>query len=319
MNYKPIIIVAGEPNSIFFEIFFKVIKKKIKSPIILIASEQLILKQAKFLGKKINLNLINEDDLIKKKNNLKKINLINVDFKQNKAFDKITPKSNEYISSCFKIAIKLIQNNISNKLINGPIAKKTFLKNKFNGITEFLAKKTNTKDFAMIIYNKKLSVCPLTTHLPIKYVSKKINKLELIKKVVLINKFWKTKFGKKVKIGVTGLNPHCESIDSFNEDKSIIYPTIKKLKKLKYDIQGPLAGDTIFLKDNRKKFDLIIGMYHDQVLTPIKTLFEYEAINITIGLPFIRVSPDHGPNESMLGKNKSNHLSLHNSIKFLDF
>jgi 4-hydroxythreonine-4-phosphate dehydrogenase len=319
MNYKPIIIVAGEPNSIFFEIFFKVIKKKIKSPIILIASEQLILKQAKVLGKKINLNLINEDDLIKKKNDLKKMNLINVDFKQTKAFDKITPKSNEYISSCFKIAIKLIQNNISNKLINGPISKKTFLKNKFNGITEFLAKKTNTKDFAMIIYNKKLSVCPLTTHLPIKYVSKKINKLELIKKVVLINKFWKTKFGKKIKIGVTGLNPHCESIDIFNEDKSIIYPAIKKLKKLKYDIQGPLAGDTIFLKDNRKKFDLIIGMYHDQVLAPIKTLFEYEAINITIGLPFTRVSPDHGPNESMLGKNKSNHLSLHNSIKFLDF
>ena len=102
------------------------------------------------------------------------------------------------------------------------------------------------------------------------------------------------------------LNPHCESIDSFNEDKNIIYPTIKKLKKLKYNIEGPLAADTIFLKNNRKKFDLIIGMYHDQVLTPIKTLFEYDAINITIGLPFIRVSPDHGPNESMLGKNKSN-------------
>jgi 4-hydroxythreonine-4-phosphate dehydrogenase len=319
MNYKPIIIVAGEPNSVFFEIFFKVIKKKIKSPIILIASEKLILKQASVLRKKISLNLINENDVIKKKNNLKKINLINVDFKQTKAFEKITPRSNEYISSCFQIALRLIKNNISNKFINGPISKKTFLKNKFNGITEFLAKKTNTKDFAMIIYNKKLSVCPLTTHLPIKYVSKRINKLELIKKVRLVDKFWKIKFNKKIKIGVTGLNPHCESIDSFNEDKSIIYPTIKKLKKLKYDIQGPLAADTIFLKNNRKKFDLIIGMYHDQVLAPIKTLFEYEAINITIGLPFIRVSPDHGPNESMLGKNKSNHLSLHNSIKFLDF
>ena len=319
MNYKPIIIVAGEPNSVFFEIFFKVIKKKIKSPIILIASEKLIIKQASVLRKKISLNLINENDVIKKKNNLKKINLINVDFKQTKAFEKITPRSNEYISSCFQIALRLIKNNISNKFINGPISKKTFLKNKFNGITEFLAKKTNTKDFAMIIYNKKLSVCPLTTHLPIKYVSKRINKLELIKKVRLVDKFWKIKFNKKIKIGVTGLNPHCESIDSFNEDKNIIYPTIKKLKKLKYDIQGPLAADTIFLKNNRKKFNLIIGMYHDQVLAPIKTLFEYEAINITIGLPFIRVSPDHGPNESMLGKNKSNYLSLHNSIKFLDF
>ena len=122
----------------------------------------------------------------------------------------------------------------------------------------------------MIIYNKNLSVCPLTTHLPIKYVSKKINKLEIINKVKLIDNFWKKKFNKKVKIGVTGLNPHCESIDSFNEDKKIILPTIKKLKKLKYNIEGPLAADTIFLKNNRKKFDLIIGMYHDQVLTPLK-------------------------------------------------
>jgi len=144
-----------------------------------------------------------------------------------------------------------------------------------------------------------------------------INKI--INKVKLINNFWRKEFGKQVKIGVTGLNPHCESIDSFSEDKKIILPTIKNLKKLKYNIEGPLAADTIFLKDNRKKFDLIIGMYHDQVLTPIKTLFEYDAINITIGLPFIRVSPDHGLNDSMLGKNKSNYLSLLNSIKFLDF
>ena len=79
----------------------------------------------------------------------------------------------------------------------------------------------------MIIYNKNLSVCPLTTHLPIKYVSKKINKLEIINKVKLINNFWKEKFNKKVKIGVTGLNPHCESIDSFNEDKKLFYLQLK--------------------------------------------------------------------------------------------
>ena len=319
MNFKPIIIVAGEPNSIFFELFFKVIKKKIRSPIILIASKKLIIKQAKILKKKINFNITNEFEIIKKKNNLKKINLIDVDFKQTLGFSKITPKSNHYISTCFNVAIKLLKNNVSDKLINGPVSKKNFLNNKYNGITEYLANKTNTKKFAMIIYNKNLSVCPLTTHLPIKYVSKKVSNLEITNKVKLINNFWKKKFKKKVKIGITGLNPHCESVDDFNEDKRIILPTIKKLKKLKYNIEGPLAADTIFLKDNRKKFDLIIGMYHDQVLTPIKTLFEYNAINLTIGLPFIRVSPDHGPNETMLGKNKSNYLSLYNSIKFLDF
>jgi 4-hydroxythreonine-4-phosphate dehydrogenase len=320
VNFKPIIIVAGEPNSIFFEIFLKVINKnEFKCPIILIASKNIILKQSKILKKKISFNLINESDVIENQYKLKKINLINVDFKQSQAFGKISSKSNKYISLCFDIAINLLRQGISNKLINGPISKKTFLKKKFNGITEFLAKKTNVKKFAMIIYNKNLSVCPLTTHIPVKYVSKKINKLEIKNKVKLINKFWKEQFGKQVKIGMTGLNPHCESIDNYNEDINIISPVIKKLKKLKYNVEGPLAADTIFLKNNRKKFDLIIGMYHDQVLTPIKTLYEYDAINITIGLPFIRVSPDHGPNESMLGKNKSNYLSLLNSIKFLDY
>ena len=319
MNYKPIIIVAGEPNSVFFELFFNVIKEKIKSPIVLIASKQLMFKQAKILKKKIRFSITNELDVIKNKNNLEKINLIDVEFKQSTAFSKITSKSNHYITECFDIAIKLLKNNVSNKFINGPISKKTFLKKKFNGITEYLANKTNTKKFAMIIYNKKLSVCPLTTHLPVKYISKRINKLEIINKVKLIDSFWKKQFGKKVKIGITGLNPHCESIDKFNEDRSIIFPTIKKLKNLRYNIDGPLAADTIFLKNNRKKFNLIVGMYHDQVLTPMKTLFEYDAINVTIGLPFLRVSPDHGPNETMLGKNRSNYISLLNSIKFLDF
>ena len=83
-------------------------------------------------------------------------------------------------------------------------------------------------------------------------------------------------------------------------------------------IFGPYAADTIFLKKNRSKFNVIVGMYHDQVLAPIKTLVEYDAINITLGLPFLRISPDHGPNEKMLGKNLSNPQSLFYAIKFLD-
>ena len=170
----------------------------------------------------------------------------------------------------------------------------------------------------MVIYNKSLSVSPITTHLPLKYVSKKIKKSKIISKVKTINSFWQKRFKKKPKIAITGLNPHCESIDSFNEDIKIILPTIKFLKK-KYDISGPFPADTIFLKNNRSKFEIIVGMYHDQILAPAKTLFEYDAINITAGLPFIRVSPDHGPNEQMLGKNISNPLSLIRSIQFLDF
>lgn len=319
MNFKPIIIVAGEPNSIFFEIFLKIINKNsFKSPIILIASKNLLQKQIKFFKSKIK---IHELDYSKKKlniQNLDKINLINVDYNQKKIFEKISNKSSLYIEDCFKIALEILKNKISNKLINGPISKKFFLKKKFIGITEYLAKKTNSNNVAMVIYNKSLSVSPITTHLPLKYVSRKIKKSLIENKVKTISSFWLKHFNKKPKIGITGLNPHCESIDSFNEDAQIIKPTVQFLKK-KYNISGPFPADTIFLKDNRNKFDIIIGMYHDQILTPVKTLFEYDAINVTVGLPFIRVSPDHGPNEQMLGKNISNPLSLTRSIQFLDF
>jgi 4-hydroxythreonine-4-phosphate dehydrogenase len=170
----------------------------------------------------------------------------------------------------------------------------------------------------MLIYNKELSVCPVTTHLPLKFVSKNIKKTKIHEKIELINQFYKKKFKINPRIGVLGLNPHCETIDKFNEDEKIIKPIIKYFKKLKYNITGPLSADTAFLKNNRKHFDVLVGMYHDQVLIPIKTLFEYDAINITLGLPFTRISPDHGPNETMLGKNKSNPLSLIKAINFLD-
>jgi len=319
MKFKPILIVAGEPNSIFFEIFLKTIKKnKFKSPIILIASKRMLKKNMQYFKNNIKFK---EIDLSKK---IKKIypgilNLINVEYNQKNIFEKISKKSNTYINKSFKIALQILNEGITNKFINGPISKKTFLNKNFYGITEYLAHKTNSKNIAMIIYNKSLSVSPLTTHQPVKYISKKITKSNIINKVNIIDTFWREHFKSKPKMALTGLNPHCESTDNFNEDEKIIKPTIKYLKKNNYNILGPFPADTLFLKDNRKKFDIVIGMYHDQVLTPAKTLFEYDAINVTVGLPFIRVSPDHGPNEQMLGKNKSNHLSILRSLQFLDF
>ena len=319
MVYKPILIVAGEPNSIFSEIFFKSIKyKKYKSPIIIIASKKLIELQMRKLNVNKKIRLIDFLDIEKYNFDNRKINLIDVNFDQKKPFKRISNKSNTYIEKSFEIAIQILKKKITNKLINGPISKKFFLKKKFLGITEYLAFKTKTKNFAMLIYNKELSVCPLTTHLPLKKVSKKISNNLIRNKVKLIDNFYKKYFKHRPKIAITGLNPHCESTDDFNEDDKIIKPTTKSLIKSNYRILGPFAADTIFLRKNRKKFNVIIGMYHDQVLTPIKTLFEYDAINITLGLPFIRISPDHGPNESMLGKNKSNPKSLINALTFLD-
>ena len=318
MKLKPILIVSAEPNSIFLEIFFKALKKKIKSPLILIASKNLVESQMQKLKFKKKIQLINYENLNKSNLNNKFINLINLDYKQNKPFKKISKKSKKYIDESFSIAFKIINSGYTDKFINGPVSKKNFLKNKYLGITEFISKKYKIKSSAMLIFNKKLSVCPITTHLPLKYIAKKINKKLIQEKIFLIDKFYKEKIGFKPKIGVLGLNPHCESISKFNEDEKIIKPSIKFLKKLNIKVSGPFSADTCFIKKNREKFDVIVGMYHDQVLTPIKTLFEYDAINITLGLPFIRISPDHGPNEKMIGKNTSNPLSLIRAIEFLD-
>ena len=224
--------------------------------------------------------------------------------------------ANSFIENSFKKGFELLSYLKTYKLINGPISKKEFLNKKFPGITEYLAKKSKIKRIAMLIYNENLSVCPLTTHVPLKKVTNKLQKK--YKGKSLFNFEFYKRFRKiSPRIAVLGLNPHCETTDKFNEDEKIVLPTINKLKK-GFKISGPHSADTIFLRQNRTKYDVILGMYHDQVLTPLKTIYEYDAINITLGLPYIRISPDHGPNKKMFGKNLSNPLSLIKAISFLD-
>ncbi len=319
MNNKPIIIVAGEPNSVFLEIFFKCKKKiNVKKPIIIIASKKLLLLQMKKLGFNFEVNLLNVNRLKFNLLDNKKINLIDIEYKFNKIFDKISENSNPYINESFRVALKILKEKNCSGLINGPISKKHFLKGESLGITEYLSKKTKTGSVAMIIFNKKLSVSPITTHLALKDVNKSISKKKIRKHIELITEFYKKNFKKNSRIAITGLNPHCESNFKDCEEDKIIIPAIRALKASNYHVAGPFPGDTIFMKENLKNFDVVVGMYHDQVLSPMKALFGFDAINITLGLPFIRISPDHGPNSTMLGKNLSNPQSLINALKFLD-
>ena len=308
MNSKPILIVPGEKKSIFFEIFFKSLKlRSISSPLILICDKKNLNKEIKKYKFKNLIEQIKPYKIKSKKFHKNKIYLIDVKYQN----------SYIYVHNCFKVAFKLIKEGLTKKMINGPINKTKTLNKKYLGVTEFVAKNFNVKKFGMLIYNKKLSVCPVTTHLPLKLVAKKITKDKIKEKIVIVDSFYKKFLGIKPRIAVLGLNPHCESILKFNEDNEIIHPVIRSFND-KINVKGPLPADTIFLKNNRKKFDVIVGMYHDQVLTPIKTIFEYDAINITVGLPFLRVTPDHGPNQKMIGENISNPISLIRSLKFLD-
>ena len=195
---KPVIVVLGEPNSVFVEILAKVlskasIKKNLNYPIILIGSKKLVISQLKFLKKRLKfVDLKNSPNNLHKLKNI--IYLINVNFNFKNPFEKISYNSQTYISNCFKIGINFMNKGLSKIIINGPISKKHFLDNKFPGITEYVfsksIKKKNRKP-VMLIFNKKFSVSPVTTHLPLRDVSKKINKNIIENNILRIDEFYK--------------------------------------------------------------------------------------------------------------------------------
>ena len=317
---KKIIIVAGDPHSINAEIIHKVwkkIDKKIKRKIFLIANFKLIKAQFKRLNAKINLIKLKNVDEIKKNNYLK---IVDVPLNFKNPYNVPFSNSSKYIINSLNLAHKLASYKKEIKgIINCPINKKLIKSTNKIGVTEFLASKnkTNNGSEVMMIHNKKISVVPLTTHIDIKKVSKKINSAFIQKKIKILNKSYKNLFKKKPKIGLLGLNPHNSELKKKSEELLHIIPAIKKLKKIGLNISGPLVADTAFVKIY-KNYDVIVGMYHDQVLTPFKSLFHYDAINITLGLDYIRVSPDHGPAIDLIKKNKASSLSLLKCIKFIN-
>ena len=316
---KKIIIVAGDPNSINSEIISKTwraVNTSIKRKIYLIGNFNLINKQFKKLKRKVSIIKVKQ---LKDSSSPNKLKIIDIPLNFKNPFKVSLQDSTKYIIESFNLAHKLAKNKKVKGLINCPIDKKLLNKSKKIGVTEFLASKNkiNKGSEVMFIHNKKLSVVPITTHINIKNVSKKININSIIKKMNTLQKDFKKLFGKRPKIGILGLNPHNAELNSNSEEVRIINPAILKLKKKGFYVEGPLSADTLFI-NNYKKYDVIVGMYHDQVLTPFKSLFKFDAINITLGLDYLRVSPDHGPAKDIINKNTANHLSLLSCVKFIN-
>ena len=313
-----IIIVSGDPNSINSEIIYKswkIINKSLKNKIYVISNYRLLKNQFKKLKYPITLNIVKN---INEKGSVNSLNILNIDLKFKNPFNVQKIYASKFVIECLNYAHKLAQNKEISGIINCPINKTLFIKEKI-GVTEFLANKCKVRDNSevMLIRNKKLSVCPVTTHINVKEISKKITSEIIIKKINTIQSWFKRKFKKKPKIAILGLNPHNAELRKNSEEVKIIIPSISKLKKKGINIKGPLVADTVFIKDY-KNFDIIIGMFHDQVLAPFKTLFKFDAINITLGLKYLRVSPDHGTAPDLIGKNKANYNSLLECINFVN-
>lgn len=317
---RPIAIILGEPNSISSEIIFKswIKKKKFKHrPCLVIGNYNLLYRQLKYFKLNLKLKLIGRNFKFK---DLKGafIPVIDIKYNQKKKFDKISAKSNKFIFNCYSEALNLLKKNKILGIISGPISKETLLNKKFNGITEFIAYKTKSNNPVMLIYSNKIAVVPVTTHVAIKKVASTLSSEKIVRQVRETAFFYKKYFNKKAKIAITSLNPHSFSGQKFSEEEKIIIPAIKKLRKKKISVFGPYAADSLFSTSNYKKFDVFVGMYHDQVLTPIKTVMGFKAINVTLGLPFIRVSPDHGVAKDIVGKKIADPTSLVESIKFFN-
>ena len=228
------------------------------------------------------------------------------------------PPSRGYIGRELKIAKLALKKKIS-AIVTSPIEKSVIRKKKknFSGHTFYIAKLTSIRTPIMFLTSPKLNVVPLTQHISLRQAIKGVTKKRIILTTKLINKCLIKDFGlKKPKIAITGLNPHAGEDGHFgNEEKTIIKPAIKKIENSGIDINGPFPADTIFNTYNGKKFDAIICMYHDQATIPIKTLDFHFGVNITLGIPIIRTSPDHGVAMDIAGKGLANEKSFYSAIK----
>ena len=246
---------------------------------------------------------------IYKKSKSKKISFIDISLKNSNYF--------KYLNSITDLSIEMLQNKKINVIINMPLNKKKFLKNKFDGYTEFFSSKLNQLGQEnMLLYNKNFSVLPLTTHLKLKDVSKQIKKVKINRAIINVYNFFKKIIKKKISIKVLGLNPHAGIDLNNSEEKKFIVPILAKLKKKISNLEGPISADTAFIKNNKNT--IFVGMYHDQVLPVFKAICKFDGINITIGLKYLRLSPDHGVGRNISKNNLINNKSFLNCIKFCE-
>ena len=310
MISKPTFVSLGDPSGIGPEVFIKAIKdQKLKhhlSKVILVSSPKVIEGAISALGVKQKINRISDI----KNTRPDSINLINVDGCKDFVLGEPTFNNSKFIVECLSKAADLALKN-SSCLVTGPLNKSIIQKHiqNFTGHTEFLKRKFNANEVLMYMTNGNLHLGILTTHIPLKEVSSAISR-DLIK-----NKYKLLHHGlidifklANPKIAVLGINPHAGEFGTIgNEEQNIILPAIDELQHEGYDAYGPVSADTVF---TQTKYNAVLSMYHDQALPVVKTIDFNKTVNITLGLPFLRISVDHGTAEDIAKNYSANYESM---------
>ena len=224
------------------------------------------------------------------------------------------PKSAEYIINIFEESVKKTISNEFNAIVTCPINKEVINEGgiPFTGHTEELAKLSKSKKVVMMLANQKIKIALASTHIPLSAVSDFINKSHLEEVVKIIYKSLKDYWNKdEPLIKVLGINPHVSDGGYIgNEENEVIIPALQNLKEKGIDTIGPISADTAFIEKEGEKADVFLAMFHDQGLPVIKTMGFGETVNITLGLPFIRTSVDHGTAYDKAGLGNADESSL---------
>ena len=319
---KKIIYSPGEPSGIgpdlIIQLSCSTFWNQINIPIACIADPELLIDRANTLGKKIKIKEISNPGELKK-NKRNEIQVIKIAKCPNTKYGKLHRSNAKYVLDNLNYGIDTALTNKKVGLVTGPISKENIISidKKFSGHTEHIQKLTKSKDVLMLLGSEKLKVALATTHIPLKAVPKKITKSLIINKAIILDDELKNKFKiKNPQISLLGLNPHAgEGGKIGSEEKEILLPAVKELRKKKINISYPKSADTAFTKKGLKETDAFLGMYHDQVLPVLKALSFGSAVNVTLGIPIVRTSVDHGVALDMAGSGKSDTASLKEAIK----
>ena len=231
---------------------------------------------------------------------------------------KVNRDSGSAAFECLRKAIELAKKKKIDVIATAPLNKEALhlAGHKYAGHTEILADLTGTKDYAMLLYDRKLSVIHVSTHISLLEAVKGLKRERIEKVAGLADNAIKKLLGKAPKIAVAGLNPHAGENGLFGDEEiREIIPAVKNLKSAGLDVEGPVPPDTVFLKAVNGQYDVVVAMYHDQGHIPLKLLGFSTGVNITVGLPFIRTSVDHGTAFEIAWKGKASEKSMVEAIK----
>jgi len=230
-----------------------------------------------------------------------------------------SPQNVPAVIEAIEMAVAMAQDGRAAAIVTGPINKAVLMHAgfKYPGHTEFLEALTGAPRAVMMLASDQLRVVPLTIHTPLSLVPAAITSAAIVETGEIILASLKKYFGIAVpRLAVSGLNPHAgEDGELGREETNLIAPAVAALKARGHDVRGPLPADTMFHAEARAAFDAALCMYHDQALIPIKTLSFWDGVNVTLGLPIIRTSPDHGTAFDIAGTGKADPRSMIAAIR----